>query len=308
MAKIHEVRLSSADRVVFPDPGLTKGDVFAYYEAVGEAIVPHLRDRPFTMRRFREGIGAEGFYQKDAPKGMPAWIPTFDYLARPRGAKGGTRLVHFPLVNEVPALLWMVQMHCIEAHVWLSRVDRPDRPDLLVLDLDPPDGRPDLAVRTAHAVRALLQEVGLEGYPRTSGGDGMHVVVPVARRASFGDTEAAAIAIRTILAARHPDLVTGTWRVADRGDAVLIDVAQNGMGRTMVAPYSLRPRPGAPVATPLEWSEVVEDLQPRSLDHRTVLRRLEERGDLAAPLLEAGQALARPLQALRRLEREASAA
>ena len=239
---------------------------------------------------------------------MPGSIPTFEYLARPRGARGDTRLVRFALVNEVPALLWMVQMHCIEAHVWLSRRDRPDRPDLLVLDLDPPDGRPDLAVRTAHAARELLEEVGLEGFPRTSGGDGLHVVVPVARRATFADTEAAAVAIRAILVARHPGLVTGTWRVADRGDAVLVDVAQNGMGRTMVAPYSLRPRPGAPVATPLDWSEVVEDLQPRTLDHRTAVQRLRERGDLAAPLLEPGQGLAKPLAALRRLEREASVA
>ena len=289
MAQAHEVRLSSADRVVFPDPGLTKGDVFAYYEAVGDAIVPHLRDRPFTMRRFREGIDREGFYQKDAPKGMPAWIPTFEYLARPRGARGDTRLVRFPLVNEVPALLWMVQMHCIEAHVWLSRRDKPDRPDLLMLDLDPPDGRPDLAVRTAHAARELLEEVGLEGFPRTSGGDGMHVVVPVSRRADVRRHRGGR--------GRHPrDPRRAPPRPRDR------HVARRGprgrrarstLRRTAwAARWSRRtrcgPRPGAPVATPLEWSEVVEDLQPRTLDHRAIVQRLRGARRPRGPAARAG--------------------
>src|SRR5450432_2409693 len=131
----HEVKLSSADRVLFPDDGITKGDLFAYYDRVAEVLVPHLRDRPFTMKRWREGLPGGSFFQKQAPKGMPPWIPTRQFQTWPR--EGGSRLVDFPLVDSRDAILWMVQMHCIDMNTWYSRVDRPDRPDYVVFDLDP---------------------------------------------------------------------------------------------------------------------------------------------------------------------------
>src|SRR5438105_14835067 len=151
-----EVQLSNPDRVLFPEDGITKGDLFSYYERVAAVLVPHLRDRPFTMKRYREGIGREGFFQKQAPKGMPSWIRTRRFETHPR--EGGSRLVDFPLVNSPEALLWMVQMHCIDMNAWYSRVDHPDRPDFVVFDLDPPD-EPDgfaLAVQVAHLSRGLL--------------------------------------------------------------------------------------------------------------------------------------------------------
>src|ERR687891_1666942 len=182
------IRLTNPDRVLFPHDGITKSDLFAYYDAVAPVLVPHLRDHPFTMKRYREGISGEGFFQKQAPKGMPAWIATRQFRTFPR--EGGSRLVDFPLVNSREALLWMVQMNCIDMNAWYSRVDKPDRPDFVLFDLDPPDGSFELAIEVAHLIHELLDEVGLPGYVKTSGADGIHVVAPIVRRATFEQTYA----------------------------------------------------------------------------------------------------------------------
>src|ERR1700693_1356467 len=203
-----EVKLSSADRVLFPDDGITKGCLFSYYEQVAPAILPHLRDRPFTMKRYREGIAGDGFFQKQAPKGIPAWIPTRRFTTHPR--EGGAREVDFPLVNSKESLLWMGQMHCIHMNAWYSRVDKPARPDYVVFDLDPPDepGGFRLAVEVAHLMGHLLDELELPGYVKTSGADGIHVLAPIQRRATYEDTyEFAAVASR-LLEQRHPGFVT----------------------------------------------------------------------------------------------------
>ena len=173
------VELTHADRVLFPDDGITKGDLFAYYERVAPVLVPHLRDRPFTMKRWREGLAGGSFFQKQAPKGIPDWIPTRQFQTFPR--EGGSRMVDFPLVNSADALLWMVQMHCIDMNAWYSRVDKPDRPDFVLFDLDPPDDGFALAVRVAHLIREALESLELESYVKTSGADGIHVLVPIAR-------------------------------------------------------------------------------------------------------------------------------
>ncbi len=149
-----EVKLTSADRVLFPDDGITKGDLFEYYGAVAPVLIPHLKDRPFTMKRWREGIRGRSFFQKQIPKGAPDWIETRRFRTWPR--EGESRLVDFALVNDQATLLWMVQMHCIDMNAWYSRVDKPDRPDFVVFDLDPPDGGFALAVRVAHLVREAL--------------------------------------------------------------------------------------------------------------------------------------------------------
>src|SRR5687768_12455563 len=177
------VSLTSADRVLFPDDGITKGDLFAYYDTVADVLVPHLRDRPFTMKRYREGAAGPAFFQKQAPKGMPSWIPTRRFPTRTR--EGQSRLVDFPLVNSREALLWMVQMHCIDMNAWYSRIDEPERPDYVVFDLDPPDGGFAQGVQAARLVGDLMKELGLRAYVKTSGADGMHVLVPIERRHSF---------------------------------------------------------------------------------------------------------------------------
>ena len=240
----HEVKLSSADRVLFPDDGITKGDLFEYYGRVADVIVPHLRDRPFTMKRWREGLPGGAFFQKQAPKGIPSWIETREFRTWPRGGKGESRLVDFPLVNSREALLWMVQMHCIDMNAWYSRVDKPDRPDFVLFDLDPPeeDGAFALCIRVAHYVHAALDELGLESYVKTSGSDGIHVVVPIERRSTFEDTYEFAELLSRQLEAEHPGEVTTEWLKKKRS-GVLVDHRQNGHGKTIASVYSVRPKP-----------------------------------------------------------------
>ncbi len=291
------VRLTHPDRVLFPDDGITKGELFEYYDAVAPVLVPHLHDRPFTMKRYRDGAAGEGFFQKQAPKGMPSWIRTRQFRTFRR--EGGSRLVDFPLVNSREAVLWMVQMHCIDMNAWYSRIDRPDRPDFVVFDLDPPDDGFALAVRVAHLVREALEELGLRSYVKTSGADGIHVLVPITRRSRFEETYEFAERVSRTIEERHPGLATTEWLKRKRS-GVLVDHRQNGWGKTIASVYSVRPRAGAPVSTPLEWDELTEDLTPRQFGMREVLARVEREGDLYEPVLRGGQALGPALGKIRR--------
>jgi bifunctional non-homologous end joining protein LigD len=293
-----EVKLSSADRVLFPDDGVTKGDLFAYYDQVADALVPHLRDRPYTMKRWREGVAGGAFFQKQAPKGIPDWIPTRQFRTWPR--EGESRLVDFPLVSSREAVLWMVQMHCIDMNAWYSRVDKPDRPDFVLFDLDPPeeDGAFTLAVRVAHYVHRALQELELDSYVKTSGADGIHVLVPIVRRSSFEDTYSFAELLSRRLEREHPGEVTTEWLKKKRA-GVLVDHRQNGWGKTIASVYSVRPKPGAPVSTPLRWEELTEQVRPRDFTMQIALERVAEHGDLFEPVLHAKQSLGPALKHLR---------
>src|SRR5207244_327548 len=182
MVEGRTVKLSSPDRVLYPEDGITKGDVFEYYKQVGPTIVPHLRGRAFTMKRYPHGITGQPFFQKQAPRGMPDWISTRQFRTWPR--EGGSRLVDFPLVNSTEAVLFMVQMNCIDMNAWYSRVDKPHRPDFVLFDLDPPDDGFKLAIRVAHLIREALEELDLRSYVKTSGADGIHVLVPITRRST----------------------------------------------------------------------------------------------------------------------------
>jgi bifunctional non-homologous end joining protein LigD len=289
------VRLSSEDRVLWPEDGITKGDLWDYYDAVADVLVPHLRDRPFTMKRFREGVRDQGFFQKQAPKGMPDWIQTRRFKTFPR--EGGSRDVDFPLVNSREALLWMVQFHCIDMNAWYSRIDRPDRPDFVLFDLDPPDDGFRDAVRVALLVHEALAEVGLEGYPKTSGAGGMHVLVPIARRAPFEQAHEFAGLLSKLLEERHPGVVTTEW-LKEKRRGVFVDYHQNGWGKTIASAYSVRPKPGAPVSTPLRWEELTDDLDDRAFTMQTVLDRVERHGDLFEQVLLEKQPLGSALAAL----------
>ena len=300
MAETKTVNLSSADRVLFPEDGVTKGDLFDYYRAVSDWIVPHLRDRPFTMKRWREGVRGQAFFQKQAPKGMPSWIPTRQFVTHPR--EGGERLVDFPLVNDEAALLWMVQMHCIDMNAWYSRVDKPHRPDFVLFDLDPPD-EPDgfeQAIEVAHLFHELLDELDLPSYVKTSGSDGIHVVAPITRRSTFEQTYDFAEGVSRVLERRHPGKVTTEWLKKKR-QGVLADHRQNGWGKTIASVYSVRPKPGAPVSTPLRWDELKPAVRPRDFTMAVALERVQEHGDLFAPVLEDPRPLAPAAKALARL-------
>jgi bifunctional non-homologous end joining protein LigD len=296
VAEAKTVKLSSPDRVLYPDDGITKGDVFGYYGQVGPVIVPHLRDRPFTMKRYPHGITGEVFFQKQAPRGMPDWIATRQFRTWPR--EGGSRLVDFPLINSPQAVLWMVQMNCIDMNAWYSRVDKPDRPDFVLFDLDPPDDGFELAIEVAHLIRELLDELELPGYVKTSGADGIHVVAPITRRSTFKQTYDFAEKASRLLEQRHPGKVTTEWLKKKR-EGVLVDHRQNGHGKTIASVYSVRPKPGAPVSTPLRWEELTAGIRPRDFGMEQALRRIAEHGDLFVPVLEDPRPLA---PAARKLE------
>ncbi len=291
-----KVELTSADRVLFPEDGVTKGDLFDYYAAVAPVLVPHLRDRPFTMKRWREGLAGGSFFQKQAPKGIPKWIPTRRFQTFPR--EGEPRMVDFPLVNSADALLWMVQMHCIDMNAWYSRVDKPDRPDFVLFDLDPPEDGFALALRVAHLFREALKSLELESYVKASGADGIHVLVPIARRHGFDETYEFAELLSRSLEADHPGEVTTEWLKRKR-TGVLLDHRQNGHGKTIASVYSVRPKPGAPVSTPLRWSELTESVVPRDFTMGVALERVEHDGDLFEPVLHGRQSLTQALRGLR---------
>jgi bifunctional non-homologous end joining protein LigD len=282
---VTEVKLSSGDRVLFPDDGITKADLFSYYERAAPAILPHLRDRPFTFKRYPHGIAGDVYFAKQVPKGAPEFISTRRFTTHPR--EGGSREVDFVLVDSPEALQWTVQMNCIDMNAWYSRVDKPDRPDYVVFDLDPPD-EPDgfaLAIEVAQLIRELLDELGLPGYVKTSGADGIHVLAPIQRRATFGDTYAFAEAASRLLEARHPGLVTTQWLKKKRA-GVLVDHRQNGAGKTIASVYSVRPKPGAPVSTPLRWDELTPGVRPSDFTMEVALERFAVHGDLYAPVLD----------------------
>jgi bifunctional non-homologous end joining protein LigD len=298
VAEAKTVKLSSPDRVLYPDDGITKGDVFGYYEQVGPAIVPHLRDRPFTMKRYPHGITGEAFFQKQAPRGMPDWIATRQFRTWPR--EGESRLVDFPLINSPEAVLWMVQMNCIDMNAWYSRIDKPDRPDFVLFDLDPPDDGFELAIEVAHLIRELLDELELPGYVKTSGADGIHVVAPITRRSTFEQTYDFAEKASRLLEQRHPGKVTTEWLKKKR-EGVLVDHRQNGHGKTIASVYSVRPKPGAPVSTPLRWGELTPGIRPRDFGMEQALGRIAEHGDLFVPVLEDPRPLAPAAKKLERL-------
>jgi bifunctional non-homologous end joining protein LigD len=292
------VRVTHPDRVLFPGEGVTKGDLAEYYAAVGDAIVPHLRERPFTLKRYPYGIRGQPYFAKQAPKGKPAWVPTRQFRTWPR--EGGSRLVDFALVNEPAALVWMVQMNCIDMNAWYSRVDKPDRPDFVLFDLDPPDKRDGFveAIRVAHLIREALEKLELRSYVKTSGADGIHVLLPITRRATFPQTYEFAELLSRQLEVEHPGLVTTEWLKKKRR-GVLVDHRQNGHGKTIASVYSVRPKPGAPVSTPLRWEELTEKVRPRDFGRREALERIAAHGDLFEPVLRGGQALAPALRRLR---------
>ena len=293
------LKLSNLDKPFWPDEGITKGDLLAYYRDVAPVVVPHLRDRPFTMRRYPDGAYGKAFFQKDAPKHMPDWIATKRVLVSTRESPPRKRWIDAPLVNDEAALLWMVNMGCIDLNTWYSRVDKPDRPDFVLFDLDPsPDVGFAETIQVARLVKDVLDALGLASFPKTSGADGMHVLVPIARRHTYDDTREFAEIVARALARTHRGLVTNEWTKAKRR-GVLVDSNQNGEGKTIASVYSVRPKPGAPVSTPLRWDEVNEKLNPSIYSMDVVRERIANHGDLYAGVLTTRQSLADALKALR---------
>ncbi|MGL4744275.1 MAG: ATP-dependent DNA ligase [Dermatophilaceae bacterium] len=291
---VREVRLTSPDRLMWPDVGITKGDLAAYVTAVGDPLVAHIGDRPVTLQRFPEGIEGEEFYQKNPPKGVPGWVRT-TRCTYPSGRRHDQLVV-----DEVAAAVWAVQMNTVTFHPWPVRTADNDRPDEMRIDLDPQPGRTFAdAVEVAIALREVLSELGLTGWAKTSGNRGVHVYARVAPTHEFLDVRHGVIAVARELERRLPDLVTTSWWKEERGERVFVDVNQACRDRTIASAYSPRPLPGAPVSMPVTWGEL-PTVTPGDFTVLTVPDVLEDRGDAWAGIDEAVGALAPTLEWWRR--------
>lgn len=266
--------ITHPDKVLFPEDGITKGELAAYYDAVAPLMLPHVRRRLITMERFPNGIGEQGFIQKDVSKGFPAWLKRFE---APK--KGGT--VHYPLANDRRSLQWLANQNTITLHVWPSRAPHIERPDLCVFDLDPSRDEPAVLRDTLLLLRAVLDELGHPSWVKTSGSKGFHVVVRLPARATFDDSAALADRVAGILIERRPRELTQEFSKADRGGRIYLDTARNRAGATFAAPYTVRPKPGAPVSAPCTWKEIEDGtVHPQSVTLRTMAGRIASVGDL----------------------------
>jgi bifunctional non-homologous end joining protein LigD len=292
------VEISKPDKVLFPATAMrhavTKADLAEYYASVAEVMLPHLKDRPVNMQRFPDGIEGQSFYEKKVPSHFPDFVRTVQVGT----ADGRQRQV---VVNDARSLVFLAQQACITPHTWLSRGDQLDRPDQLVVDLDPSVPGLDAVRRATRLVGELLDDLGLTSVLKTTGSRGYHVVVPLRRTQAFDDVRAFARRAAELLVDRDPDLLTLEARKDRRGDRVLVDIQRNAYGQTAVPPYAVRARPGAPVATPITWDELGR-VEPDRFTVQTLGRRLSSGGDRWARLPRA-QSLGKPLEKLRRLAR-----
>lgn len=267
------VEISRPGKVLFPDDEITKFDLAEYYAAVGGAMLPLIRGRPVAMERYPDGLRGQRFFQKDVSDSVPAWVGS----ATVRKERG--RLTQI-VCDDLPTLLYLADQACITPHVWLSRIDRPDHPDQLMFDLDPPEGEFARARRAALRLRDLLADLKLPSVAKTTGGKGIHVMVPLDRRADFDATREFARAVADLLAERDPKGLTTEQRKDKRRGRLFIDVMRNAYAQHAAAPYSVRARAGGPVATPLHWSEVEDGkLRPERFSIRSVRRRVDEGGN-----------------------------
>jgi len=261
-----KVATSNEEKVLFPRDGITKGDLIDYYARVAEHLLPWLRDRPLVLQRFPDGIGEGGFYQKQVAGHFPDWVRTTRVATR----DGQQELV---VCNDAATLVYLANLGCVTLHPWLSRRDRPGRPNQMVIDLDPAEEDFGAVRRAGRACRALLDELGLPSYPKLSGSRGLHVVVPLERAAGFDAVRDLARDAMELLARRHPDQLTTEVRKRRRRGRLYLDVARNAWAQTAVAPFAVRALPGAPVAVPIRWDELGR-MGPRDYGLRNVFRRL----------------------------------
>ena len=281
-----QVRLTNLDKRFWPDEGYTKGDVVAYYLTVADAVLPYVRDRPLTMNRMPNGVAGDFFYEKQAPSHTPGWIRTAPVVAIRSGAR-----IDYVLATDAASLGWIANLGCIEYHPWHSRVQSLGAPDYAFFDLDPFGVDFPVVRDVALHVKAILEQLGLRGYARTSGATGMQVYVPIDPIHDYGDVRAWVERCCTLINRADPHRTTMEWDVRRRDGRVFLDHNMNVEGKNIAATWSLRPEAAAPVATPLRWDEVATDVWPQDFTIRTVHTELQERGELFAPVLAGGQDL-----------------
>jgi bifunctional non-homologous end joining protein LigD len=288
--------ITHPEKILFPDDGITKGELAGYYEAIAPVMLPHLRGRPITMERYHRGIGAPGFFQKDVSKGFPEWLERVEV---PK--KDGT--VHHPIANDTRSLLWLANQNSITIHVWPSRTPDLYHPDVCIFDLDPSNEDDFDALRAAAlGLRDLLDELGLPSWIKTSGSKGFHIAVPLDRKSDFGEVARFAHAVGRIMVQRDPEHLTQEFSKVDRGGRILVDTGRNGYSATYAATYTVRAKRGAPVSAPCTWDELERgDVRPKTFTLRTMGQRIAEVGDLWADLLKRKRSLKQPLMRLKSL-------
>jgi len=277
-----QVRLTNLEKVFWPASGITKGDLLQYYVEIAPALLPHIVDRAMVMKRYPHGIEGEFFFMKRAPESRPEWIETCAI------EHGSGSIIHFPIIQDVAALLWVINLGCIDLNPWYARCDDVDRPDFLHFDLDPvPDAPWERVVETALLVRSALEALDMPAYAKTTGSKGIHIYVPIERGPTQKQVWTFAKQLARTLESHAPHLVTAEYRVAKRpADHVLVDYNQNAWGRTLASVYSVRPRPGATVSAPIAWAELEAGAGIADFDIFNVPARVAADGDLWAGLLD----------------------
>ncbi|HJU42337.1 MAG TPA: non-homologous end-joining DNA ligase [Vicinamibacterales bacterium] len=281
--------------MLFPDDGITKGELAAYHELVAPLMLPHLVGRPITMERYPAGIGKKGFWQKSVEKGFPAWLERVDV---PK--KDG--VVHHPIVTDVRSLLWVVNQNTITQHVWVSRVPDLYYPDLCVFDLDPATDDPAPVRVAAIGLRDLLDKLGLPSWIKTSGSKGYHVVVPLDRKSNLGEVERFAHHVGKLFVSHAPQHLTQEFNKIDRKGRIYIDTGRNGYSATFAAAYTVRAKAGAPVSAPCTWEEIEGGLvNPNTFTVRNMANRVTQAGDVWSDMLKSRRSLKAPAEKLKRL-------
>ncbi len=281
-----QIKIKNLNKVYWPKEGYTKRDLINYYDAVADLLIPYWKDRPLSLRRYPDGIEGEGFFQKNVDANFPAWMRT--EIVEEEGEEPRRRIVG----NGRAELIYLANLGCIDQNPWMSRIGSIEYPDFVLIDLDPHECSYDKIVEAALAVKAKLDQIGLQGYPKTTGGDGMHIYVPVEAVYVYQQTKAFAEILARLLASERPDLFTLPRAVGKRvAGKVYFDYLQNGLGKTISGPYVLRAYAGAPVATPLDWSELKSGLRPQQFNITNAVERFSRVGDLFAGVLSRPQRL-----------------
>jgi bifunctional non-homologous end joining protein LigD len=276
-----EVTLTNLDKPFWPELRITKGDLIQYYADVAPLLLPHIQDRAMVMKRYPHGAAGEFFFMKRAPSPRPAWIRTC------RIHHDSGNVIDFPIIGDVPSLLWVINLGCIDLNQWYATCDDVDRPDYLHFDLDPGTATWDQVLESARIVHDALTTLKMPAVAKTTGSKGIHVYVPIVRGPVQKDVWTFAKALAQELANRHPTLMTSAYKVANRPKGrVLVDYNQNAWGRTLASVYSVRPHPRACVSTPITWKEVDKGVQIEDFRLDNVRTRFKKTGDLFKPLLQ----------------------
>jgi len=289
----HLIAVSHLDKILFAPSKISKGDLINYYLKIAPYLIPYAKDHPLTMVRYPEGIKGEGFYQKDAPDYFPKWIKRIEVKKKDEG------ITHYVVCNNAATLVYLANQNCITPHLWLSKVDALDYPDRMIFDIDPSTKDFTLVRQTAWLVRETLEYLGLGCFVMTTGSNGLHVVVPLNRRASFEQVRNFAHSLAEYLAAEFPEMITIELSKKKRGKKVFLDYLRNGFGATAVCPYAVRPKPGAPVATPLAWDELKDKkLTSQEYNIKNIFKRLDTYEDPWQDFFQKKYGIAKAVQKL----------